>query len=64
VLTRPDGDPITSDHETHFDELVVSQDAQVMPLFVVEFDPSKLLSVSRKFARNVLHPPGELGEDV
>jgi len=60
VLTQDDGNPITAVGAKHFDELVVGQEAQILPLYVIEFDPAPLGAIASRFtSRSVLVPKGE-----
>jgi len=61
VLTKKDGAPATEKTQPtdRYDELVIGQESQVMPIFVVEIDQSKLAALLRDFQRTIEVPSGE-----
>jgi len=56
VLTKPNGEPITEICEIFYDELVLDQEGQVLPIFVVELEPIKVDRLQQRFLRQV-HTP-------
>jgi len=56
VLTKPNGEPITEICENFYDELVLDQEGQVLPIFVVELEPKKVDRLQQRFLRQV-HTP-------
>lgn len=53
VLTRRDGTPCTFKGGEVFDELVLDQEAQVVPIVIIELDPDKLTNIARDFQREI-----------
>jgi len=64
ILTKPDGEPISKETSKHYDELVIAQESQVMPIYVVEVNPAKLQAVMKKFQRQVQVADGERGHEA
>jgi len=60
VLTKLNGEPIDEMESIPtagvFDELVLGQESQALPCFIIEFDPLKLEKISRRFERTVVEP--------
>lgn len=38
----------------YYNELVIGQEAQVVPVFLVEFDQSRLIELARAFQRDIV----------
>jgi hypothetical protein len=57
VLTTKDGNPCATRMQpgTFYDELVIGQESQVVPIFLVEFEQAKLAPLARSFQREVAH---------
>jgi len=55
VLTTKDGNPCKQRMPTgsFYDELVLDQEAQVVPIAIIEFDPVKLAPFARNFQREI-----------
>src|SRR5690242_17964462 len=51
VLTSISGSPWKPSDSTKYDELVVDQEAQVVPLYVIELNPDTLDDLAAKFKR-------------
>lgn len=66
VLTRADGDPIQTPAEAPrcFDEIVIAQETQVVPVYIVELRPEVLSSLAGQLlsggtgARDISSGPG------
>ena len=48
VCTNPDGSPCTVSAKNHYDEIVVSQESQVVPSYILEFDQAALLPLAKE----------------
>src|SRR5947207_1906906 len=56
VLTTKDGKPITANttkEEPVYDELVLDQEAQVVPYAMIEFDQNRLADAAKRFTRAI-----------
>eukprot|EP01125_Pyxidicula_operculata_P020486 TRINITY_DN7584_c0_g1_i1.p1 TRINITY_DN7584_c0_g1~~TRINITY_DN7584_c0_g1_i1.p1 ORF type:complete len:1741 (-),score=240.11 TRINITY_DN7584_c0_g1_i1:66-5117(-) len=55
VLTNRSGSPCTQEKESgkFYDELVIPQESQIVPVFLLEIDNSNLYELSKKFQRDV-----------
>jgi len=55
VLTAHDGNPCLHRMQvgSYYDELVLDQEAQVVPIAIIEFDQSKLAPIARSFQREI-----------
>jgi len=55
VLTTKDGNPCTQRAApgSHYDELVLSQEAQVVPIAIIEFSQGKLVPFALRFQREI-----------
>lgn len=66
MLTQADGTPVRSareaDGEEVYDEFVIGQETQVVPIYLVEFDPSKLGRLAAKFEREVVEAKEAIGD--
>jgi hypothetical protein len=56
VLTTKDGNPCKNPEGTFYDELVIEQEVQVVPLFLLTFDAPQLRHEATKFNREVIEP--------
>jgi len=56
ALTTKDGNPCVTrmPNGTSYDELVLDQEAQVVPIAIIEFDPVKLDPLARNFQREIV----------
>jgi len=57
VLTKIDGNPISEppeEHDEFFDEIVLAQETQVVPVYLVEVSASHLTGFVKKYQRDVL----------
>jgi len=54
VVTSIKGFPVTKPCSSHFDELVITQEAQVVPAFIVTVDPTNLLELFTIFKRDII----------
>jgi len=61
VLTKTNGEPITEICENYYDELVLDQEGQVLPIFVVEIHSSQIELMQKRFRRQIHTPSVEIG---
>jgi len=63
VITRKDGLPFTeTDYDEHrkYDEIVITQESQVVPIFLVEVDTNVNLNKLRdQYQREIIHPEND-----
>jgi len=61
VLTNKDGMPCPQRQEpgTFYDELVLDQESQVVPVAIIEFSHAKLAPIARAFQREIVEPKAE-----
>lgn len=63
VVTQQDGFACTSpDHKPVFDEIVIAQEAQVVPAFIIQLPPNSALlqEMYDKWQRKVCEPPSKV----
>jgi len=55
VLTTKDGNPCKQREapDSHYDELVLGQEAQVVPIAIIEFSQEKLIHIAKTFQREI-----------
>jgi len=63
VSTKKDGTPCEKPRSAgkFFDELVINQETQVVPAYIVHFERSALTALVKEFQRDVPLPAGEEG---
>jgi len=49
VISGKEGLPIVSPIDTYFDEIVIGQESQVLPVFLITFSKSSLSSITQRF---------------
>jgi len=59
ICTTAHGLPVTEPSSNCYDELVIMQEAQVVPAFVLKINTDNLLMIMQKFEREVTVPFGE-----
>jgi len=65
VVTTREGFPFTEENygnQRMFDEYVIDQESQVVPIFLVEVNPSNLSLIGTEYARDIIQPPSEVNE--
>jgi len=56
VLTEKDGNCISKPIKNFFDELVVDQEMQIVPIFLLELDGKASMNLAKKFERDIPRP--------
>lgn len=55
VITEISGDPVKEKKESGvFDEIVLGQEAQVLPVYLIEFDGPKLVKLATEVQRDAM----------
>jgi len=59
VCTTAQGLPVTQPCSNCYDELVIMQEAQVVPAFVLKIDTTNLMTIMKKYEREVMSLPND-----